>query len=69
MLSQNILDEEVLKNFELLLKAKYEVSELAQVHLGLLAETFNYAKKLRFSSASKAGLYKSYLLFSEGGCY
>ena len=43
MLSQNILDEEVLKNFELLLKAKYEVSELAKVHLGRLAETFNYA--------------------------
>ena len=25
-------------------------------------------KKLRFYSASKAGLYKSYFLFLEGGC-
>ena len=67
--NQHISDEEVLKNFELLLKAKYEGSELAQVNPGRLAETFNFAQKLVFSSASKAGIYESYLLFSEGGCH
>ena len=67
--NQHISDEEVLKNFELLLKAKYEESELAQVNPGRLAETFNFAQKLVFSSASKAGLHESYLLFSEGGCH
>ena len=67
--NQHISDEEVLKNFELLLKAKYEESELAQVNPGRLAETFNFAQKLVFSSASKAGFYESYLLFSEGGCH
>ena len=67
--NQHISDEEVLKNFELLLKAKYEESELAQVNPSRLKETFNFAQKLVFSSASKAGLYESYLLFSEGGCH
>ena len=66
---QNISDEEVLKNFDLLLKAKYEASELAQVNPVRLAQTFNFAQKLVFSSASKAGYNESYLLFSEGGCY
>ena len=67
--NQHISDEEVLKNFELLLKAKYEESELAQVNPSRLEETFNFARKLVFSSASRAGLYESYLLFSEGGCH
>ena len=67
--NQNISDEEVLKNFDLLLKAKYEASELAQVNPVRLAQTLNFAQKLVFSSASKAGFYESYLLFSEGGCH
>ena len=67
--NQHISDEEVLKNFELLLKAKYEESELAQVNPGRLAETIKFAQKLVFSSGSKSGLYESYLLFSEGGCH
>ena len=67
--NQNISDEEVLINFDLLLKAKYEASELAQVNPVRLAQTFNFAQKMVFSSASKAGHYDSYLLFSEGGCH
>ena len=67
--NQNISDEEVLKNFDLLLKAKYEASELAQVNPVRLAQTFNFAQKLVFSSASKDGHHESYLLFSEGGCH
>ena len=67
--NQHISDEKVLKNFELLLEAKYEASELAQVDPGRLAETFNFAQKLVFPSAPKTGHYESYLLFSEGGCH
>ena len=67
--NQHISDEEVLKNFELLLKAKYEESDLAQVNPARLADTFNFARKLVFSSAPEAGFYESYLLFSEGGCH
>ena len=67
--NQNISNEEVLKNFNMLLKAKYEASELAQVNPIRLAQTFNFAQKLVFSSASKAGHHESYLLFSEGGCH
>ena len=67
--NQHISDEEVLKNFELLLKVKYEESDLAQVNPGRLAETIKFAQKLVFSSGSKSGLYESYLLFSEGGCH
>ena len=66
---QKISNEEVLKNFDLLLKAKYEESELAQVNPKRLAESFNFAQKLVFSSGSKFGRYESYLLFSEGGCH
>ena len=66
--NQHISDEEVLKKFNLLLKAKYWESELAQVNPSRLEETFKFAQKLVFSSASKSGLYESYLLFSEGGC-
>jgi len=67
--NQNISDEEVLKNFNLLLKVKYEASELAQVNPVRLAQMFNFAQKLVFSSASKDGHHESYLLFSEGGCH
>ena len=67
--NQNISVEEVLKNFDLLLKAKYEESELAQVNPKRLAESFNFAQKLVFPSSSKSGRYESYLLFSEGGCH
>ena len=67
--NQNISDEEALKNFNLLLKAKYEAPELAQVNPVRLAQTFNFAEKLVFSSASKAGHYEIYLLFSERGCH
>ena len=67
--NQNISDEEVLKNFDLLLKAKYEASELAQVNPVRLAQTFNFAQKLVFSSALKADHHESYLLFSERGCH
>ena len=67
--NQNISNEEVLKNFNMLLKAKYEASELTQVNPVRLAQTFNFAQKLVFSSASKVGHYESYLLFSEGGCH
>ena len=66
---QKISNEEVLKNFDLLLKAKYQESELAQVNPKRLAERFNFAQKLVFSSSSKSGRYESYLLFSEGGCH
>ena len=66
---QKISNEEVLKNFDLLLKAKYEESELAQVNPKRLAESFNFAQKLVFPSSSKSGRYESYLLFSEGGCH
>ena len=67
--NQHISDEEALKNFELLLKVKYEKSDLAQVNPDRLAETIKFAQKLVFSSGSKSGLYESYLLFSEGGCH
>ena len=66
---QKISNEEVLKNFDSLLKAKYEESELAQVNPKRLAESFNFAQKLVFPSSSKSGRYESYLLFSEGGCH
>ena len=66
---QKISNEEVLKNFELLLKKKYEASELAQVNPRRLSENFNFAQKLVFPSSSKSGRYESYLLFSEGGCH
>lgn len=66
---QKISNEEVLKNFELLLKKKYEASELAQVNPRRLSESFNFAQKLVFPSSSKSGRYESYLLFSEGGCH
>ena len=67
--NQNISDEEVLKNFNLLLKAKYKASELAQVNPKRLAENFDFAQKLVFTSSPKARRYESYLLFSEGGCH
>ena len=67
--NQHISDEEALKNFELLLKVKYEKSDLAQVNPDRLAETIKFAQKLVFPSGSKSGLYESYLLFSEGGCH
>ena len=67
--NQNISVQEVLKNFDLLLKAKYEESELAQVNPKRLAESFNFAQKLVFPSRLKSGRYESYLLFSEGGCH
>ena len=67
--NQKISNEEVLKNFDLLLKAKYEESELAQVNPKRLAESFNFAQKLVFPSARNLGRYESYLLFSEGGCH
>ena len=66
--NQKISNEEVLKIFDLLLKAKYEASELAQVNPKRLAETFNFAQKLVFPSSSETGSYETYLLFSEGGC-
>lgn len=67
--NHKISNEEVLKNFELLLKKKYEASELAQVKPKRLAETFNFAVKLVFPSNSKSERYESFLLFSEGGCH
>ena len=67
--NQKISNEEVLKNFDLLLKAKYEESELAQVNPKRLAESFNFAQKLVFPSSSNSARYESYLLFSEGGCH
>ena len=67
--NQKISNEEALKNFNLLLKAKYEESELVQVNPKRLAESFNFAQKLVFPSNSKHGRYESYLLFSEGGCH
>ena len=67
--NQKISNEEAVKNFDLLLKAKYEESELAQVNPKRLAESFNFAQKLVFPSNSKHGRYESYLLFSEGGCH
>ena len=45
--NQHISDEEALKNFELLLKVKYEKSELAQVNPDRLAETFKLCSKTR----------------------
>ena len=66
---QKVSNEEVLKNFDLLLKAKYEESELAQVNPKRLAESLHFAQKLVFPSSSKSGRYESYLLFSEGGCH
>ena len=66
---ENSTNEEVLKNFDLLLKAKYEESELAQVNPKRLAESFNFAQKLVFPSSSKPGRHESYLLFLEGGCH
>ena len=66
---QKISNEEVLKNFDLLLKAKYEESELAQVNPKRLAESFNFAQKLVFPSSLKSGRHESYLLFLEGGCH
>ncbi len=67
--NQKISNEEVVKNFDLLLKAKYEESELAQVNPKRLAESFNFAQKLVFPSNSKHGRSETYLLFSEGGCH
>ena len=67
--NKKVSNEEVLKNFELLLKKKYEASELAQVNPRRLSESFNFAQKLVFPSSSKSGRYESYLLFSEGGCH
>ena len=52
--NQKVSNEEALKNFDLLLKAKYEESELAQVNPKRLAESFNFAQKLVFPSSSKS---------------
>lgn len=67
--NENILVDEVFKHFDLLLKAKYEAADLAQVNPERLVESFNFAQKLVFPSSPKAGRYETYLLFSEGDCH
>lgn len=67
--NENVLVDEVLKHFDLLLKAKYEAAELVQVKPERLRESFNFAQRLVFPSSLKAGRYETYLLFSEGNCH
>ena len=64
--NQHISDEEALKIFELLLKVKFEESELAQVNPGRLAETFNFAQKLVFFLPLKLGSMRATFCFQKG---
>ena len=62
-------EDEISKNFELLLASEYEASELSQINPNRLKQKFNFAKKLVFPRNQIKGKHESHLLFSKDDCH